>query len=144
MIRYDPMTAQDYPEVLKLWRNTEGVGLNESDEFEPIRAFLRRNPGMSQVARHEQTLVGAVLCGHDGRRGYLHHLAVVPRFRGQGIGRALVQRCLASLEAVGIPKCNIFLFNNNQLGAAFWQRTGWQQREDLLVAQKKLGQDTSN
>ena len=70
------MTAADLPAALRLWRKTEGVGLNESDRLPPLRRFLRRNPGLSQVARTHRRLLGAVLCGHEGRRGYLHHLAV--------------------------------------------------------------------
>ena len=79
------MTIDDYPEVMSLWRQTEGVGLTESDSEEGIDAFLRRNPGMSAVAvAISGELLGAVLCGHDGRRGYLHHLAVVPSAENRG------------------------------------------------------------
>jgi ribosomal protein S18 acetylase RimI-like enzyme len=102
------MTAQDYDEVAGLWRNTEGIGLDDdTDTREGIAAYLARNPGFSYVARQQSRIVGAVLCGHDGRRGYLHHLAVDQAHRHEGVGRALVEACLAKLGSIGIQKCNI-------------------------------------
>jgi ribosomal protein S18 acetylase RimI-like enzyme len=93
---------------------------------------------MSFVARAATNVVGAVLCGHDGRRGYLHHLAVAPEHRHQGLGKRLVEACLERLAAIGIIKCNIFLFANNETGEAFWTHKGWIKREDLEVLQKTL------
>ena len=108
------MTAQDYEEIAGLWWNTEGIGLDDdTDNREGIAAYLARNPGLSYVARQQGQIVGAVLCGHDGRRGYLHHLAVVLGHRHRGIGRALVEACLAKLGSIGIQKCNLFLFSGN-------------------------------
>ncbi|TLN13669.1 N-acetyltransferase, partial [bacterium] len=75
-IEYRPMTIDDYDEIIELWKTTEGVGLSDADSRRGINLFLQRNPNLSVVARDEDKLVGAVLCGHDGRRGYLHHLAV--------------------------------------------------------------------
>jgi len=119
-------TMADYAETVAFWRNQSGIALNESDQREPIRRFLRRNPGMSLIARDASgTIIAAVLCGHDGRRGYLHHLAVDAAHRRKGLGRALVERCLAKLAAAGIPKCNIFLFNDNAEGRRFWEKLGY-------------------
>lgn len=127
----------DYDEVMQLWKHTEGVGLNESDERPAIAAFLERNQGLSRVAvTPEGKIVGALLCGHDGRRGYLHHLAVAPEYRRQGIGQALVETCIGELKTLGIPKCNLFLYSNNDSGRLFWKRRGWDAREDLVVVQK--------
>jgi ribosomal protein S18 acetylase RimI-like enzyme len=122
----EPMVTRDYEEVVALWKNQEGIGLNESDEREPIKRYLSRNPDMSFVARnHLGAIIGAVLCGHDGRRGYLHHLAVEKVYRRRGLGNMLVERCLAQLAAAGLPKCNIFLFNDNESGRRFWDRMGY-------------------
>jgi putative acetyltransferase len=133
------MAIADYAEVIALWRATEGLGLSESDEREPIAAYLDRNPGMSFVAVNGDCIVGAVLGGHDGRRGYLHHLAVTPGWRRRGIGRALVETSLAQLKAAGIPKFNLFLIDHNATGRAFWLKHGWTAREDLVLVQKTLG-----
>jgi putative acetyltransferase len=128
----------DYDEVLALWQNTEGVGLNESDTRSAIGAYLKRNPGMSFVAHDGKNLIAAVLCGHDGRRGYLHHLAVAPFYRRKGLGTKLVEKCLAKLKRLRIVKCNIFLFTNNADGEEFWASSGWKKRPDICLVQKNL------
>ena len=130
-----PMTAADLGAARRLWRTSPGIGLNESDSPANLRTFLGRNPGLSQVARQGRRLLGAVLCGHEGRRGYLHHLAVAPEARRTGIGKRLVTACLESLADLGIPKCSLFLFANNESGLAFWQRLGWRDRRDLVILQ---------
>ena len=130
---------EDFDAVIALWRRTEGVGLNESDTRLAITAFLRRNPRLSFVAEQGGRIIGAVLCGHDGRRGYLHHLAVSKRHRRRGIGRRLVNACLAKLRKAGIQKCNIFIFANNAAGMKFWAHTGWSLRTELRLMQIRLG-----
>jgi putative acetyltransferase len=130
--------VEDYDAVIALWRRTEGVGLNESDTRRAIAAFLRRNPRLSLVAEKDGQIIGAVLCGHDGRRGYLHHLAVSKRHRCRGIGRQLVNACLTKLRKAGISKCNIFIFANNTKGLKFWAHTGWTLRTELRLMQIPL------
>ena len=130
---------EDFDAVIALWQRTEGVGLNESDTRRAITAFLRRNPRLSFVAEQGGRIIGAVLCGHDGRRGYLHHLAVSKRHRRRGIGRLLVNACLAKLHKAGIQKCNIFIFANNAAGMKFWAHTGWSLRTELRLMQIRLG-----
>jgi putative acetyltransferase len=132
------MDLADYEAVAELWRRTEGIGLNESDSHASTEAYLRRNPDMSAVAVFKNKIVGAVLCGHDGRRGYLHHLAVAQSHRGQGVAKRLLRHCFERLAAERIPKCNIFLFHDNDAGAAFWVHNGWAARRDLRVLQKNV------
>jgi len=133
------LTIDDYGAVFALWQQTEGMGLNDSDKREAIAAFLDRNVGLSSVACTTQRLiVGAVLCGHDGRRGYLHHLAVSRAHRKQGIGRALVNASLERLTALKIQKCSLFLFASNTAGRTFWLHQGWSTREDIVLVQKEL------
>jgi putative acetyltransferase len=139
-ITVSAMTACDLDAVLGLWGQVEGVGLNESDTPDQLRAYLDRNPGLSLIARDGPRLVGAVLCGHDGRRGYLHHLAVLPEYRGRGLGRQMVETCLMELGTMGIFKCNIFLYADNEPGQRFWNRCGWIARNDLKVLQRKTSQ----
>jgi putative acetyltransferase len=132
------MSAGDYDEVIALWKSSDGLGLNDADTRECIEAYLVRNPGLSLVAKHRGRIVGAVLCGHDGRRGYLHHLAVAESFRRHGIASQLVERCLASLAAMGIQRCNIFLYANNEPGERFWRKIGWVDRAELKVFSKDI------
>lgn len=131
-------TMGDYAEVVTLWRSSEGVGLSSADAPERIAAYLTRNQGMSFIARDGGEVVAAVLCGHDGRRGYLHHLAVRPDRRGQGIGRALVDRCMRALEREGIDKCHLFVFKENLDGQAFWRKVDWKDRLDLVIMSKNI------
>ncbi len=131
----------DYDAVIALWRRTAGVGLNESDTRRAIAVYLHRNPCLSFVAERDGQIIGAVLCGHDGRRGYLHHLAVAKRHRRRGLGRRLVIACLAKLRRAGIPKCNIFIFADNTKGMKFWARTGWSLRRELRLMQIRLADD---
>lgn len=132
------MTMDDYEEAVSLWEKTDGIGLNVSDSREAVAAYLDRNPGLSFVVHVDDILVGAVLCGHDGRRGYLHHLAVSERFRNKGIGHALIEACLSGLTELGIWKCNIFIYADNDAGKTFWRQRGWFSRNDLDVMQKLL------
>jgi ribosomal protein S18 acetylase RimI-like enzyme len=138
-IQITEMTAADCDEVVSFWQQQEGIGLNESDTPNAIVACLNRNPGMSFIVRDGRQLVAAVLCSHDGRRGYLHHLAVNPTHRRHGIGRSLVQRCLDRLFQERIPKCNIFLFAGNSEGKEFWQAVVFRDRTDLKVMQRTTG-----
>lgn len=126
-----PLTCDDLAAVIELWSRTEGVGLNESDSPAALGCFLARNPGLSRVARDGDKLVAAVLCGHDGRRGFLYHLAVLPEYRRQGLGRDLVEQCLAALGELGIQKCNALVYRDNAEGRQFWQQIGFETRGDL-------------
>jgi N-acetylglutamate synthase len=139
-VKIGEMQVEDYDDVAALWQRTEGIGLDDDDSREGIATYLVRNPGISQVARAEGRIVAAVLCGHDGRRGYLHHLAVATEYRNKSIGKKLVQACLSRLAYLGIPKCNIFLFDDNDPGRAFWNRAGWNERSDLRVLQHRCGE----
>jgi ribosomal protein S18 acetylase RimI-like enzyme len=137
--RFQPMEKGDLAEVIQFWQGMEGIGLSESDSYSALSSYLERNPGLSWVVRNrDRDLIGAVLCGHDGRRGYLHHLAVGPEWRRKGIGRALVERCLSSLRELKILKGNVFLFSRNPEGEAFWRGMGWKRREDLVLVQRML------
>lgn len=132
-IQIHEMTIADYDEVRVLWQQSEGIDLSGADSRSSITRFLERNPGLSFVARDGDLLVGAVLCGHDGRRGYIDHLAVLKSHRLHGIGRMLASRCLYSLMQNGIQKWNLFVREDNQEAIAFWSKLGWQQRVELVT-----------
>ena len=130
------MTIADFEEVRALWQESQGIELSNADTKESITRFLERNPGLSFVARDGDQLVGAVLCGHDGRRGYIDHLAVIQSHRRQGIGRALVGRCLYNLVQIGIRKWHLFVIQDKQEAIEFWKKMGWAQRVELVTMSK--------
>jgi ribosomal protein S18 acetylase RimI-like enzyme len=136
------MTLREYDDILALWQASGGIGLSDSDSRESLAGFLRRNPGLSLVAWADGQLVGAVLCGQDGRRGYIHHLAVRRSHRRRGVGRALAEGCLSALRAVGIDKCHLFVFSRNRGAISFWERIGWSQRTDLIMMSQEIGAET--
>ncbi|MNC45635.1 Acetyltransferase YpeA [compost metagenome] len=134
-----PFRMEDYHRAYELWSRTPGMGLSDSDSEDGIRSFLERNPGLSFVAGKEDgDVLGTVLAGHDGRRGFLYHLAVSTTCRGQGIGGRLVQSALAALHSQNIVKCHIMVLDHNELGQAFWSGQGWLRRDNILLYSQNL------
>lgn len=134
-----PLTIESYDDILALWQQCQGIGLSDGDSKQNIRSYLERNPGTSFIARADGAVVRAVLAGHDGRRGYVHHLAVHPDYRRQGVGRRLVDKCVEVLRHAGIRKCHTFIFNGNSDGIAFWKSAGWTHRQEISVISKSTG-----
>jgi len=119
-----PMTIADYDGVYRLWSVTEGLSLIDDDNREGIARYLQRNVGLCFVGVDGKEIVGTVLCGHDGRRGILRHLAVAGNYRKQGIARRLVRACLDALAAAGVTKCNIYVMDYHADGFRFWEHLG--------------------
>lgn len=137
-----PMTPADYEPVHALWLSTPGMGLNSVDDSAGgIAKFLRRNPTTSFVAEDEGGVIGAILCGHDGRRGILYHTAVRADRQKQGIGKALGEAALCALREEGITKAFLVVFKRNEKGNAFWETLGFTVREDLYYRNLALDSD---
>jgi N-acetylglutamate synthase len=128
-----PFAPSDYPAARKLWQATPGVGLSEADEGVPIAQFLSRNPGLSFVAYDGDDLVGTILCGHDGRRGLIHHLVTAESHRRRGLGRQLLRSGLEELRGEGIDKCHLLMFQSNLDGRAFWRAVAATERHELAI-----------
>lgn len=127
------MELSDYEQMYDLWMHTPGMGLNNLDDSaEGIEKYLKRNPTTCFVAEQEGKIVGAIMAGHDGRRGYIYHTTVHKDCRRQGIGGKLVQHVLDALEQEGIHKVALVAFDRNSLGNAFWEAQGFTSREDLV------------
>jgi ribosomal protein S18 acetylase RimI-like enzyme len=133
MISTREFVIDDYDKAVALWSLLKGVEVAEGDSKEEIRAYLLRNPGLSRVAEENGTIVGAVLCGHDGRRGLIYHLAVAPAYHGKGIGKLLVRECLAHLRATGIVRALILVAGDNAGAHSFWLRIGWEDVAGVIV-----------
>ena len=126
------MKIEDYDNVFALWKTIKGFGIRSVDDSkEGIERFLKWNPGLSVVAEEDGKIVGAILCGSDGRRGCLYHVCVHRDYRRQGIGKTMVVWCMEKLKDLQINKVSLIAFTQNDIGNAFWKEMGWTKREDL-------------
>ncbi|MBD5465625.1 MAG: GNAT family N-acetyltransferase [Lachnospiraceae bacterium] len=126
------MEEKDYEQVHSLWMSIKNFAIRSQDDSkEGVVRFLRRNPGISVVAEEDGRIVGAILCGHDGRRGCLYHVCVSEQYRLRGIGKAMVVHCMEALKKEKINKVSLIAFSENDIGNAFWKEIGWTKREDL-------------
>lgn len=133
------MTIDDYDKVYDLWINTPGMGLNSADDSrDGIGRFLARNPSTCFVAEEDGLIVGAIMAGHDGRRGYIYHTAVLPQYRRRGIARRLVESAMSALESEGINKAALVVFGRNETGNVFWESMGFTSRGDLVYRNKNI------
>ena len=134
-----PMTIADYDGVYDLWISTPGMGLNTTDDSrEGIARYLRRNPTTCFVAEEAGRIIGVIIAGHDGRRGFIYHTAVRPECRKQGIATQLVEHAMDALEKEGIHKAALVVFERNALGNAFWERIGFEERTDLVYRNRSI------
>ena len=126
------MQIEDYEKVHNLWMGIHGFGIRSIDDsYEGVERFLKRNPTTSVVAEADGKIVGAILCGHDGRRGCLYHVCVHENYRKRGIGKAMAVFCMKALQAEQINKVSLIAFKSNAIGNTFWKEAGWTFREDL-------------
>ncbi|MBQ6492323.1 MAG: GNAT family N-acetyltransferase [Erysipelotrichaceae bacterium] len=133
------MTIDDYENVYALWASCKGMGLNNIDDTrEGIEKFLNRNPDTFFVAEEDDKIVGVIMAGNDGRRGFIYHTSVHPEYRRRGIGTALVDETMKALKELGINKVAMVVFERNTDGNAFWEKQGFSERKDLVYRNKAL------
>jgi ribosomal protein S18 acetylase RimI-like enzyme len=130
---YRNMQISDYASVIALWRDCNGVSLRDADSPEGIEKYLQRNPALSFVALDGIDIVGTIMAGHDGKRGYIQHLAVANAARGQGIAGSLVELCLEALKLQGIEKTHVHVLGDNEPGRKFWSGRGWFHRAEIVM-----------
>lgn len=123
----------DHAGAYALWARTPGMGLSAADAAAEIHKYLERNPALSFVAEEAGTIIGTILCGHDGRRGLIHHLATDAAYRRRGIARQLLNAGLAALNEAGIARCHLLVFRDNAEGVAFWRHMCAELRDDIQL-----------
>jgi ribosomal protein S18 acetylase RimI-like enzyme len=128
----------DYEGALALWTGEEGIEICEGDSREEIAEYLKRNPGLSRVAEADGKIIGVALCGHDGRRGWIYHLAVAPPYRRRKVGKLLLDACLDGLRAAGLKRAIILVAGDNPAGHQFWLNNGWEDIDCALAMTKEL------
>ena len=135
------MTIDDYEKVYELWMSCAGMGINNLDDSkENIEKFLKRNPDTCFVDETDNNIVGVIIVGNDGRRGYIYHTAVNPQYRKQGIAKSLVDTAMTALQKIGINKAALVVFNRNEIGNDFWEKMGFTVRDDLIYRNKALAE----
>lgn len=133
------MTIEDYDDVYRLWTSERKVGLRSLDDSrEGIEKFLMRNPKTNFIAVEQNKIIGTIMCGNDGRRGYIYHAMVSPEYRRNGMGRKLVKEVTAALKSLGINKLALVVFADNEVGNGFWERIGFTKRDDLTYRDKSI------
>lgn len=132
------MLSSDYDAMMEMWTSSPDIGVNPDDSSEYIEKFLVRNPTTSFVALENNEIVGTIMAGHDGYRGYIHHTCVVNDYRGNGIGTALVKAAVEAVKAEGINKVFLVVFKSNENGNAFWEKQGFKIREDLYYRDLRI------
>ncbi len=126
------MTLEDYYQVHKLWTGIKGFRIRTIDDSrEGVEKFLKRNPETSVVAEEDGSIIGSILCGHDGRRGCMYHVCVAEEYRQNGVGHKMALEAMKRLQEEGIGKVNLIAFKSNTVGNEFWSKSGWTYRNDI-------------
>jgi ribosomal protein S18 acetylase RimI-like enzyme len=128
----------DYDDAVALWNAVDGIEICEGDSRDEIAEYLRRNPGLSRVAEADGKIVGAALCGHDGRRGWIYHLAIAPTHRRQKAGQQLLDSCVDGLRNAGLKRAIILVAGDNPGGQRFWLRNGWENIDGAIAMTREL------
>lgn len=133
------MTIDDYEKLFEMWQSTPNMGLRSLDDSkEGISFFLKRNPNTNFVAYDDNKLIGAILSGHDGRRGYIYHTVVLPEYRRQGIATNLVDMAVKALQEEGITRVCLNVMETNEQGKKFWIDRGWEKKDFLGFYSKAI------
>jgi ribosomal protein S18 acetylase RimI-like enzyme len=127
------LLPDDYDSLLQLWRGCVGLSIRDADSRDGIGRYLERNPGLSFVAEHDSRLAGSIMAGHDGKRGYIQHLAVAEAFRRRGIAGRLIDHSLDALKRLGIEKSHVHVLQSNADGLDYWTRKGWIRRSEIVM-----------
>ncbi len=137
---YTEIKISQYKNLTEFWNTIDEIELTIGDSKESLKNYLKRNPGLSYrcINKKEKKIIGTILCGHDGRRGYIYHLAVDKKYRGNSIGKILTELSISKLKSSGIKRCIIMVKQMNKSGSSFWKKMNWEKRDELMMYSKNL------
>jgi ribosomal protein S18 acetylase RimI-like enzyme len=141
MYLFEEMKISHYNQACELWKQTKGIDLTVGDSIQGLKKYLERNPGMSFVCSYNGTIIGTILCGHDGRRGFIYHLAVNKKHRNNHLAKSLIEKSTIALKNAGIERCSLMVKSDNEEAFRFWEKIGWKRRGDLFMFSKDLSSE---
>lgn len=103
----------------------KGVHVGNSDAPKEIEKKLLRDPELFLVAEINGKLIGTIIGGFDGRRGFIYHVAVMADYRERGIGSQLMHEVENRLRAIGCIRCYLLVNNDNHEAKSFYEKHGW-------------------
>ena len=121
-----------YEEVVELWRKS-GISVGSTDTKEELERVVRLTPQLFLVGKIDEKIISVVIGGFDGRRGYLHHLAVDPAYQKKGYGKLMMDELMKKFRELGVHKVHLFIEKHNKTVVDFYRNLGWDIRDDLIM-----------
>jgi ribosomal protein S18 acetylase RimI-like enzyme len=138
-VQIRPVAADDLDALIELWVACE-LTRPWNDPRVDIERKLADSPALLLVGTDGRVVVGSVMAGYDGLRGWINYLAVSPEQRGRGLGRALMDAAEERLAALGCVKINLQLRNTNAAARGFYEAIGYGQ-DPVVSFAKRLVSD---
>lgn len=140
MYKIKAMDIKDYKKIISLWENSEGVVINSRDDsIKYIKKFLARNPRTCFVAEYNNIeIIGTIMGGNDGRRGFIYHLMVKPEHRKNGIGKKLLEKTENNFKKEGIGKIYLLVLESNEIGNKFWEKNDYKFDGNVKFRSKRI------
>ncbi len=121
-----------YEEVIEVWRKS-GIRVGSTDTKEELKRIVRRSPQLFLVGKIDEKIIGVVIGGFDGRRGYVHHLAVNPDYQKKGYGKLILGELMNKFLELKVHKVHLFIEKYNKEVIEFYRNLGWEIRDDLIM-----------
>lgn len=131
-MKVERFSIQNYEEAIALWSKV-GLSLGSSDTKEEVERMLKRNPDLFLVGKINNRIVAIVMGGFDGRRGYVHHLAVEPDYQRMGYGSTLMEQLIKRFMQKNVKKIHLFVEKRNKNVINFYKKLGWELRNNLVM-----------
>jgi len=140
-MKIENFSLQFYEDVVIIWKKT-GISITSSDTKKEVNVMLNKNPDLCLIAKIDEKVIGVVMGGFDGRRGYVHHLAIDPEYQRKGYGKLLMDELTERFQKKRVHKVHHFIEKHNKDVINFYRKLGWEIRNDLVmmsfVPDKKL------
>jgi len=131
-MQVENLSIKFYEEAIALWKRA-GIDVGSSDTLNEINIMINKNPDLCLIGKLDNKVIEVVMGGFDGRRGYIHHLAVDPDYQKRGYGRIMMNNLIEKFRQKGVHKVHLFIEKYNKEAVKFYLKLGWEIREDLIM-----------